>query len=55
MGAGGIQGDFFPDAGQWKTSDMVLMKIFDLTNERQEVHPEYSFHGCYFYFILFFC
>ncbi len=49
----GIQGDFPPGAWQWKTSDVMLMKIFDLTNKSDRVSTKkHLFHGCYFVFVV---
>ncbi len=48
----GIQGDFFPGAWQWKTSDMMLMEIFGLTNKSDRMSTKNNFlHGCYFVFL----
>ncbi len=47
----GIQGDSFPGAWQWKTSDVMLMKIFGLTNKSDRM-PNNYFHGCYFVFVV---
>ncbi len=48
----GIQGDFFPGARQWKTSDVMLMRIFGLTNKSDRMSTNNSFfHGCYFVFL----
>ncbi len=48
----GIQGDFFPGAWQWKTSDVMLMKIFGLTNKSDRMSTKNNFfHGCYFVFL----
>ncbi len=41
---------FFPGACQWKTSDVMLMKIFGLTNKSDR-----KCFGCYFVVILYFC
>ncbi len=48
----GIQADFIPGAWQWKTSDVMLMKIFGLTNKSDRMSTKYNFfHGCYFVFL----
>ncbi len=48
----GIQRDFSPGAWQWKTSDVILMKIFGLTNKSDRMSTKnIFFHG----FILYFC
>ncbi len=39
----GIQGDFFPGAWQWKTSDAILMKIFGLTNKSDKISTKNIF------------
>ncbi len=39
----GIQGDFFPCEWQWKTSDVMLMKIFGLTNKSDRMSPKNIF------------
>ncbi len=45
----GIQGDVFPGAWQWKTSDVMLMKIFGLTNKSDGMSTNnHFFHECYF-------
>ncbi len=52
----GIQGDFFPGAWLWKTSDVMLMKIFGLTNKSDRMSTKNKFfHGCYSVVILYFC
>ncbi len=43
----GIQGDFLTGAWQWKTSDVMLRKIFDLTNKSDMSTKNNCFHGCY--------
>ncbi len=50
-----IQGDFIPGAGQWKTSDVMFMKIFGLTNKSDRISTKNSFHGCYFVFLCICC
>jgi len=48
----GIQGDFFPGAWPWKTSDVMLIKIFVLTNMSDRMSTKnFLFHGCYFVFL----
>ncbi len=54
----GIQGDFFAGAWQWKTSDVILMKIFGLTKKSDRMstkNHQNFFNGCYFVVILYFC
>ncbi len=47
-----IQADFFPSAWQWKTSDVMLMKMFGLTNKSDSMSTKnIFFHGCYFVFL----
>ncbi len=37
---------------QWKTSDVMLMKMFGLTNKSDRMSNKNSFfHGCYFVFL----
>ncbi len=44
---------FFPGPWQWKTSDVMLMKIFGLTNKSDRMSTKnHFFHGCYFVVIL---
>ncbi len=47
----GIQGDFLTGAWQWKTSDVMLRKIFDLTNKSDMSTKNNCFHGCYFVYL----
>ncbi len=45
-------GDFPPGAWQWKTPDVILMKIFGLTNKSDRMSTKNNqFHGCYFVFL----
>ncbi len=46
-----------PGAWQWKTSDVMLMKIFGLTNKSDRMSNKnyIFFHGCYFVVILCIC
>ncbi len=47
----GIQ-RFFPGAWQWKTSDVMLMKVFGLTNKSDRMSTKnHFFHGRYFLFL----
>ncbi len=47
-----IQGYFSPGAWQWKTSDVILMKIFGLTNKSDRMSAKNNFfHGCYLVFM----
>ncbi len=39
----GIQGDFSSGAWQWKTSNVMLMKIFGLTNKSDRMSTENIF------------
>ncbi len=39
----GIQGDVFPGAWQWKTSDVIMMKIFGLTNKSGRMSTKNNF------------
>ncbi len=48
----GIQGDFIPGAGQWKTSDVMFMKIFGLTNKSDRISTKNIF---FMDGILYFC
>ncbi len=52
----GIQGDFFPGAWQRKASDVMLMKIFGLTNKSDRMSTKNNFfngcyNGCYYVFL----
>ncbi len=46
---------FSPGLWQWKTSDVMLMKIFGLTNKSDKMSTKNVcfFHGCFFcsYFV----
>ncbi len=48
----GIQADFFPSAWQWKTSDVMLMKMFGLTNKSDRMSTKNIF---FMNVILYFC
>ncbi len=50
----GIQADFFPECMAMETSDVMLMKIFRLTNksDRMSTKNIYFFYGCYFVFVV---
>ncbi len=39
----GVQGDVFSSAWQWKTSDVMMMKIFGLTNKSDRMSTKNSF------------
>ncbi len=39
----GVQGDVFPGAWQWKTSDVMMMKIFVLTNKSDRMSTKNTF------------
>ncbi len=42
-----------PGAWQWKTSDVMLLKIFGLTNKSDRMSTKsIFFHGCYFVFVV---
>ncbi len=48
----GIQGDFFPGAWQWKKSEVMLMKIFGLTNKSDRMSTKKNvFHESYVVFL----
>ncbi len=47
----GIQGDFLTGAWQWKTSDVMLRKIFDPSNKSDMSTKNIFFHGCYFVYL----
>ncbi len=52
----GVQGDVFSGAWQRKTSDVMMMKIFGLTNKSDRMSTKNTFiHGFYFVVILYFC
>ncbi len=52
----GIQGDCFPGAWQWNTSDGMLMEIFGLTNKSDRMYIKNNiFRGCYFVAVLCIC
>ncbi len=38
-----IQGDFFPGEWQWKTSDVMLMKIFGMSNKSDRMSTKNNF------------
>ncbi len=42
---------FFPGAWQWKTSDVMLRKIFGLTNKNDRISTKNIFYGCYFVYL----